>query len=116
MKIKVYIDSIDQEIEFDSKKEVCHDCDGNGSVLCSGMRDHAYTAEEFSEFTEEESAEYFRHGGRYDVTCPTCQGKNVIDVIDRDKASSEDLRLLEEQEESEYRFRQEVAAERRAGC
>jgi hypothetical protein len=49
------------------------------------MRGHAYSAEEFfDEFDEEEREEYFRPGGRYDVQCETCGGKNVILVVDED--------------------------------
>ena len=116
MKIKVYIAEVDSEIEFEAKMEVCHDCEGHGTVLCEGMRGHAYTAEEFAEFEEEEAREYMTRGGRYDVQCPTCKGANVIKVVDRDKTSEENLKLLDDQEEDDYQYRMMCEAERRAGC
>lgn len=86
-----YIDDEGDEIELTlpSKKEVCHACDGHGTVLCEGMRGHAYTMSEFQEeFDDEEQAEYFKRGGRYDVVCPECNGQNVIDIPDVDAMSA----------------------------
>ena len=54
------------------------------------MRGHAYSMEEFAEsFDEEEAEEYFTRGGRYDVTCPTCNGDNVVAVVDEERLSQE---------------------------
>lgn len=86
MVIKVSFENDDgEEIELSlpSKMEVCFDCGGEGMVLTEGMRNHAYSSEEFfQEFDEEERVEYFRRGGRYDVVCPTCHGANVVSVVD----------------------------------
>lgn len=88
MKIKITIENDDGEevtMDLPSRKAVCSDCQGEGFVLCPGMRHHAYSASEFAEsFDEEEAAEYFRHGGRYDVKCPTCKGANVVDAVNLD--------------------------------
>lgn len=65
--------------DLPSKKVVCHDCGGHGTVLNPSMREHAYTAEEFADFSDEERHAYFNRGGMFDVTCPTCHGKNVVD-------------------------------------
>jgi hypothetical protein len=74
----------DQEIEvtFPSIMVVCHECQGEGSVLCEGMRGHAYSAEEFHEsFDQDEAREYFTRGGIYDQTCPCCHGQNVVPEV-----------------------------------
>lgn len=83
--MKIAIENDDgKEIALDlpSRKVVCDDCEGEGFVLCPGMRGHAYSASEFAEsFDEDEAAEYFRRGGRYDVKCPKCHGANVVDAV-----------------------------------
>jgi len=110
--IKVYIAALNTEIEFTSKLEVCHDCSGHGTVLREGMRNHAYSAEEFAEFDDEQANEYFSHGGRYDVTCPTCNGKNVIPVVDRNNNNPKHIAMLDKQHAKDARDRQEDAYER----
>lgn len=121
-----YITDRGEEIVLDlpAKNEVCHDCDGEGYVLCEGMRGYAYSAEELYEsFDAEERAEYFRPGGRYDVVCPTCKGKNVVKVVDEDNipASLKDQygEYLVYEEAMAYLDacdRATVAAELRMGC
>ncbi len=79
------------EIELPSKKEVCSRCDGHGTHLTPSIGEHAYTSEEFHEsFDEEEAQEYFKRGGRYDVTCHECGGKNVVDVVDESRCTTEE--------------------------
>jgi hypothetical protein len=83
--------------EFSAKHEVCGGCDGHGTHLRAAIREHAYTMEEFREsFDEEEAAEYFHRGGRYDVTCETCGGNRVVLVADEDNLSSDDRELFEQ--------------------
>ena len=78
--------SPERVVELPAKKAVCPKCEGHGSILNPSIAQHAYSAEEFYESfpNEEDRAEYFRRGGMYDVTCPTCKGANVIDVVDVD--------------------------------
>jgi len=93
------------ELELPSKMEVCNDCQGHGSVLCEGMRGYGYSQEEFEEsFSDDEDREaYFTRGGKYDVTCPTCHGDNVVPVVDealipeKDKAAYAEWQKSEEQ-------------------
>lgn len=66
-----------------SRKQVCGDCEGHGTVLNPSMRYHAYTAEDLQDWDDQDREEYFKRGGIYDVTCPTCNGRNVVDAIDR---------------------------------
>ena len=64
---------------------VCPECEGHGTVLNPSMKEHCYTPEEFDEtFSLDEQEEYFKRGGRYDVQCPNCKGKNVVLVVDED--------------------------------
>lgn len=84
------------------------------------MRGHGYTHEEFNEaFDDEERVEYFKRGGRYDVVCERCKGKNVVDEV-------EEARLTPEQRvhyeaylhslELDAEFEALCRAEREAGC
>ena len=106
------------ELSLPSKFEVCGDCEGHGTVLCEGMRGHAYTMSEFQEeFDQEEQGEYFRRGGRYDVTCPTCKGNRVEEIPDVDAMSAPLRAQFEEYcKYEDERIQHELAnrAERRA--
>jgi RecJ-like exonuclease len=100
--------------------EVCHECGGESFVLCEGMRGYGYSAEEFAEsFDEEERAEYFKSGGRYDVTCPTCNGKNVVPVVDEEHIPDNLKAQYEEAQKQAHRRAQGEAEDRatmRAEC
>lgn len=107
------------DIEFPSKMEVCPECEGHGYTLVDGMKGHVYTTEEFNEaFDEEEAQEYFKRGGRYDQVCKTCNGKNVISVVDKASCSSEQLKALEkiEKDEEEEEYQQLCRMERMMGA
>jgi hypothetical protein len=82
--------------EFPAKNAVCPRCEGNGTHLHNAIAEHAYSLEEFREaFDEEEAAEYFRRGGRYDVQCEDCDGLQVIPAVDEDSLTSEQRVSLE---------------------
>lgn len=106
-------------VTFPTYKEVCHECDGHGTHLCEGMKGAAYTAEEFAEsFDDEDRQEYFRHGGKYDVTCTVCHGKNVVDEIDEEQCQNnpelkEALEAYYENEAAKAQDRQNDMWERR---
>lgn len=105
--------------EFPAKMEVCENCKGTGHVLCDGMRGHAYTSEEFSDFSEEEQGEYFKVGGRYDMKCPDCKGQNVIKVVDEDNLSEDEKKDFAEYEsslEEKARYIAECNFEQRMGA
>ncbi len=104
MKTFKYTNEDGDEIELDlpTRMEVCDECEGHGFVLCEGMRGHAYTREEFEDsFDDEERGEYFKWGGRYDVPCPTCGGKNVVPVVDEAKLDAEEREFYAAWEEAE---------------
>lgn len=99
-----------ESIEVPSRMEVCHDCDGHGSVLNASMRYHAYSEEEFEEFDEEERAGYFQRGGMYDVTCPTCKGVRVVAVPDLARCNAAQRAAVEaKQEDDAERAREDRA-------
>lgn len=112
-------DGNETDHELPCKMEVCDDCEGHGFVLNESMRYHAYSSEEFMEqFDEEDREQYFTRGGIYDVVCPTCKGKNVVPVIDRetcerDPKLKEILEQWDEQEERRARADDEIRAEQR---
>jgi hypothetical protein len=74
------------QVELPTRFEVCPRCEGHGTHLREGIGEHAYSREEFEEaFSDEEEREqYFKRGGRYDVSCERCSGTRVVAVIDVD--------------------------------
>ncbi len=58
--------------------------------------------------------DYF--GGKYDVTCETCQGRNVVEEADYSRLAPDVKARLEEIVQAEIDYRREVEAERRMGC
>lgn len=85
----------EETMDLPSIMEVCNDCDGHGSVLCEGMRGHAYSMEEFEEsFDDEEDRE---------AECPTCKGKNVIAVVDEAHLTPEQQTFYKLYEEAQDR-------------
>jgi len=102
--VKIYDDNGDEVVySLPAKYEVCPRCYGEGTHLTPSIGEHAYSMEEFfEEFSDEEDRdEYFRRGGKYDVTCLTCGGKRVILVIDEERCSDEQKELLEAYHEQE---------------
>jgi len=74
----------EREITLPVKMEVCDRCQGHGFHLTPSIGEHAYSMRAFREaFPEDEDREeYFKRGGRYDVQCLTCKGRNVVPVVD----------------------------------
>ena len=107
-------------VSLPAKYEVCSDCEGHGMVLNESMRFHAYTAEEFSDFTDEDREQYFKRGGIYDVVCSTCKGMRVEKVLDTDaKLTSEQkeaLKLMREREADDREYEHLCRMERMMGA
>jgi len=122
IQFKTYTDAGDKiELSLPGKFEVCPGCEGHGTRLCEGMRGEAYTTEEFYEsFDDEQAEEYFKRGGRYDVTCEECQGARVIAVVDEEACRTPEqkrvLGLYYAKLDDDYQYERECAAERRMGC
>lgn len=118
-----YVNDLGEEVETElpAKHDVCSRCQGHGTHLRTAIGEHAYTREEFEEsFDDEEAAEYFKRGGRYDVTCEECGGKNVVLVIDRKACRTPEqkaaLKEYRRGQEDDAMYRRECEAERRLGC
>lgn len=120
-----FILSIDHDgekfVSLPNQKKVCPLCFGNGTVLKDGLRGHAFNESDRDEmgldFNEVMSD---MRSGKYDVVCPDCKGNNVINIPDLEKATKDQLKVIEsffrilDNERLEYEA--ECAAERRAGC
>jgi len=107
-----------EEIEVPATWEVCPDCSGKGTELCGGMKGYAYSAEEFNEcFDEEDRAEYFKTGGKYDVPCSCCKGRTTVLAPDWELMNDPELeRAWQEQIDYEHQSWLESEAERKMGC
>jgi DnaJ-class molecular chaperone len=124
--IKFTIENDDGEevvYELPSKMEVCSLCGGHGTHLMPGLQGHAFTREEFEDtFDDDEDREqYFTRGGRYDVTCQCCHGKNVIEVIDEPACQlkpdwKEGLKLYHKKQQDDADYNRLCEAERRMGA
>lgn len=71
---------------------VCKNCDGHGFVLNPSIARHCYTQDEFNDtfHDEDDRAEYFKRGGRYDIPCQLCKGKNVVlSIVNDDELTDE---------------------------
>ncbi len=117
-----YTDDDGDEVELvlPARWGVCDDCDGQGTTLRESLRG-AFTQSEFEEvFDDEESqAEYFRHGGIYDVQCKTCHGRTTVLVPDMDHSSVTDamrasFEAYQTDREESARYDREDRATRRA--
>lgn len=117
-------DGEEVEVDLPAKNEVCDRCEGHGTHLNPSIGEYGYSREEFEEsFDEEEREEYFKRGGRYDVICEVCHGKNVVLLIDEEwidkNGSLEEKTALEaynEKLEEDAAYERECAAERRMGA
>jgi hypothetical protein len=92
--------------EFPAINEVCDECDGEGFVLCEGMRGYAYSQEEFNEAFDDD-----------DQICPVCNGKNVVPVVAENLLTDKEKVLYAEYQKCEERIaREEAAAPRNFSC
>ena len=111
------LDEEGEEIDYavPGKHAVCPNCEGHGMHLRPGMREHAYTREEFDEafHDEEDRAEYFKRGGIYDVTCETCGGRRVVVVADESKMGFVQTKFWKEWQRQERERLRSEAEDRR---
>jgi hypothetical protein len=100
--------------ELPSVMMVCDRCEGHGMHLNPSIGEHAYTPEEFHEsFDDEEAQEYFTRGGMYDVTCEECGGRNVVPVVDRDRADKKILAIYDRKMEADAEYEAMARSEER---
>ena len=109
----------DETFTLPARKAVCSDCEGCGTVMNPSMRGHAYTEEEFRDFSEDEREAYFTRGGMYDVTCPTCKGANVVDTPNERAFTDEDREVYarwQEDQAEDAAYDRMCRAEVEYGC
>jgi hypothetical protein len=97
--------------------EVCPTCQGSGRHVNPSADCHGLSREDFDDpdFRED----YF--GGRYDVDCYDCHGKNVVlafdwDRIGKDPAAAALVNEWQEERDRQAEFDAIDAHERRMGC
>lgn len=98
----------DEQIPF--KRIVCPQCDGRGTsslYLGSFSGDDMYEDPDFAE-------DYFR--GNYDRTCESCDGRNVVEIIDVERLDPEVREEYEEWMRDGYESDAIYRAERRMGA
>lgn len=83
------LDDDEQPIRLPMHKEVCGRCRGEGTIVNPAV-------DGFSTSDECWQDEDFRDGylsGRYDITCPDCDGLRVVDVVDEETLERNDPEL-----------------------
>jgi hypothetical protein len=78
------------DLELPGRYEICPDCDGHGVRALGGM---AITSSEWEDWDCEEREGYFR--GDYDTTCECCNGSGKIVMVDEDRLSDDEKRMME---------------------
>lgn len=96
------------------RMQVCDTCGGKGTHVNPSIDSHGITAEEWSEWDDEEREGYF--SGHYDITCYRCSGTNVTPEIDRERAAVDALKAWDEECKSLADDRRCQESERRYGA
>ena len=78
-------DEFGAEVQLPSKKVICPRCHGEGTHVNPSIDGNGLTYEEF-DGDEDFRKDYF--AGRYDVVCHTCNGHNVVDVLNEDQCTN----------------------------
>jgi predicted methyltransferase len=103
----------DFEVFLPSKRVVCPACDGKGYYVNPNIDGNGISPLEFDE--DPEFKENYL-SGLYDVRCETCQGENVIQIVDMDKLTPKMRENLQRNWQQEAAHRRECEAERRMGA
>lgn len=98
------------------KMGVCPTCQGRGvhtnpSIDAGGIADDSDIWDDCDEYGENNYL-----SGRYDVTCGTCHGRNVVASIDRKSADKKVLKIWEDKERDEAEYQATCRAERLMGA
>ena len=102
-------DGGEQDLVLPIKYVVCYRCDGRGVHDCW---EGGVTADQ--EVDPDFWDDY--RSGMYDKRCDECNGLRVVEEVDRDACSPEDLRLYDSHMEAEWQIQAAYEAERRMGC
>ena len=101
------------EIAVPGLREVCSNCNGEGSHVNRAIDGHGLTREDFEEDPEFEEA-YFR--GDFDVACEECGGNKVVDYPNLDLVDEQTREDIFRERQEEAQSRAENDAERRMGA
>lgn len=100
----------DSDLTLPTRKEVCHECNGEGqssAYLGSFSREDLDNDPDFAE-------SYF--AGHYDRTCTVCNGLRVVDVVDEARLTPEELKAWQDHCTEVRETRQMYEMERRMGA
>lgn len=114
-----WLESLDSNIivYVESKYEVCNTCQGRGKHINPNIDSGGITSSEWNEWGREEQDAYW--SGRYDVTCYSCKGEKVTQILEYEtdnKLYNWCCERLSEYYESQYESAAEYIAEKRMGC
>lgn len=84
-----------ENIELPTRLAICHECGGHGTISNPSIDGDGITGCELAELGSDFPGNYL--AGNYDITCPTCKGRNVEHVVDADMTAP---KLLEAYQES----------------
>jgi len=102
-----------EEITLPATLEVCDGCHGTGTHVHRAIDGNGITASEWAEWDQDDREDYM--GGRYDVQCVDCHGRNVMPVVDWDNVPDEIAERVHAHLEWEADYAAECAHERRMG-
>jgi RecJ-like exonuclease len=108
------IDDDGDEVTLPYRMEVCPQCNGKGSRVNPAIDGNGICSDD--EIWQDED---FREGyfsGRYDIVCDECNGRNVVEVLDREACKPSLLAMYDEQEAALYESYAMSAMERAMGC
>lgn len=97
-------------------KIVCPCCEGTGTTWHGWHSDEActFSQDEWMELDYDDRMGYME--GRYDKTCPECNGQNVIDVLDETYSSSEAVESWNDWRQDAYESAAVARMERAMGA
>jgi hypothetical protein len=75
------------------KYEKCETCDGKGKHVNPSIDAHGLSSDDFAE-DPQFAEDYFN--GMYDVECRECEGRRVAIEVDRDRATPEQVKSIED--------------------
>lgn len=93
------------------KFELCPQCQGSGS--CDAW-EGGMTSEEMWEQGDDFVRDYL--DGVYNVLCRTCNGKRVVEEVDREGCDPDDLKRYDRLQRELFEMYQQERMERMMGC
>jgi hypothetical protein len=108
-----YVDDNGQFIKLPTHMEVCPGCHGKGSHVNRAIDGNGLDPHD-PDLDEDFWDDY--RSGVYDVTCDTCHGRNVVEAVDEERCSPEDLERWHAHCQDAWETHAMWRAEVRAGC